>query len=301
MRDHELVFERDKPPALARTVARSALDDLKGWFNGEKEPQQPQNLNVSHEKPEVPVTRKDYGQLRTLVATPVSQSLDEVRAGKPDRFKFMAISQRLTPAASALQILAGSKRDPKNQANLLAALPDIQAAQTGLQVLGDVMAAQKLWVDAFLTAMSVIDDAIALPVMDAEAGKDSTDPPPADAVEKRDHDLMVATLKPAIQKLAGTTAGDPYLQWDPLTFTDGAEVLTALNGFSLAKLAPAKAAVERGLQAIKTYSSDLDKSIADIRAKLEAAEQKIAQSARSYSDADSRNPDSPNYVAPGEL
>jgi hypothetical protein len=272
-------------------IAR-ALADIGGLFGSEQ-------VAERQPKPEVPYTKQDFDQSLSLVSKPVNLALLEIGTN-PDPAKARSAAGKLGPAASALRVMAGSKREASNQANMLAPLADIQAAQTTLQVLGDFVNAHDIWTEAFQTAMQAIDAALALPVVDPDAAKDAdnADAPPADAVQQRDHDLMESSLKPTMQRLIARTAGAPFADFDPMTYTEGNETLAALGAFSIAKLAPAKTAVTRGVQAITAFSQDVDKSLAEATARLEAAQQKLAQSASSYFESDPHDPSSPSYVAP---
>jgi hypothetical protein len=109
---------------------------------------------------------------------------------------------------------------------------------------------------------------------------------------------MVSSLKPTMQRLMDKTAGAPYADFDPVTYTEGNEAISALGAFSIAKLAPAKAAVTRGVQAITAFSQDVDKSVADATSKLESALIKLSESGRSFMESDPTDPSSPSYVAP---
>jgi hypothetical protein len=278
MREYEL-----EPEARVRTrkVSRSVLDDIGTWWNG------PQNLRERHEEPEAAYTKQDFDQTMSLVYMPVNLSHLDVFGKQPDAAACKAAAARLGPAASALQVIAGGKRDAKHQAGILAPLPDIQAAQTTLQVMGDKAHAADIWHDAFQTAMSTLDAAMALPVIDPDAVKDAdnADPPPADGVMKRDHDLLEASVKPALQRLVQTTSVTPFSSWDPRTYTEGSEALAALGAVSVPKLRPAIDAVTRGVQAITTYAKDFDAQIAEASGKLEAAMQKLSASQSAYAEA----------------
>jgi hypothetical protein len=124
-------------------------------------------------------TKQDFDQSLSLVSMPVSLALQEISV-KPDPAKAKSAAAKLGPAVSALQVMAGSKKEAKNKANMPLPVADIQSAQTTLQVLGDFTNAHKIWTEAFLAAMQAIDAAIALPVIDPDAAKDAdkADPPP---------------------------------------------------------------------------------------------------------------------------
>jgi hypothetical protein len=288
--EQEQLRVRTKP-----TVSRSVLDDVSAWWHGEETTAQ------RAPRPEVPFTKQDFEQSLSLVSMPVNLARQEIE-GKPDRFKFGSAATRIGPAVAALQVIANGKREAKNKANLLAPVADLQSAQTTMQVLGDWMAAPKLWAESFQAAMAAIDKAIAAPVIDPDAAKDAenADPPPADGVQKREHDLMVASLKPIVARLIEKTGGEPFTTWNPREYTEGNEAMAALGAISAPQLAAAKAAVERGMQAISVYAADLDKSIADAKAKLESAQQKLSQSAQSSFESDPTDPSSPSYRPPEE-
>src|SRR5262249_4188061 len=151
------------------------------WFSGEKAERQP--------RPEKPFTKRDFDQVLSLVFMPVNVSHVEIFGKKPDPVAAKAASDQLGPAMSALQVIAGSKRDDKNKQTILGPLPDIQSAQTTLQVIGDHKNAPDIWKGAFGLALDTLETVIALPVIDP----DSDDAPPPNAVEQRDHDLLVAS------------------------------------------------------------------------------------------------------------
>ncbi len=115
MMDYELEHERGKPPAVARTrqVSRSVLDDVSSWWNGEP------SFKVVQEKPEKPFTKQDFDQTLSLVMMPMNLSHLDVFGKKPDPAVAKAAAGRLGPAISALQVIAGSKRDASNQQHIL--------------------------------------------------------------------------------------------------------------------------------------------------------------------------------------
>ena len=269
MREYELEPEAR---VRTRTVSRSVVDDISTWWNGPDAVRQP--------KPEKPFTKQDFDQQLALVFTPVSLSHQDIFGKKPDPATCKAAGGRLGPAAAALQVIANAKRDPKHQATILAPLPDIQAAQTTLQVMGDDAKAPDVWHEAFQTALQAVDAVIALPVIDP----DSADPPPADGVTQRDHDLLEASVKPTVQRLAKTTSLTPGLDWDPRSYTEGNEALMALGAVSHPKLKPAVDAVQRGIQAITAYIKTLEANVAAVSTSLESAMQKLSQSQVPYVD-----------------
>jgi hypothetical protein len=271
MSGFELEHQRDKPPARVRTrqVSRSVLDDVGNWWNGEP------NFRVRHEKPEKPFTKQDFDQTLSLVFQPVSISHMEIFGKKPDAAVAKTASGRLSTAISALQVIAGSKRDEKNKQGILAPLPDIQSAQTTLQVMGDNENAPSIWKGAFGIALDTLETVIALPVIDPDA--DTADPPPANGVEQRDHDLLVASVRPTLQRLIETTSRMPWASWDPRSYTEGNEALGALSSISHPHLKPAVDAVKRGMDAITTYAKNEEDRVKEASDKLETAMQKIAQ------------------------
>lgn len=290
MMDYELEHERDRPPARVRTrqVSRSVIDDIGTWWNGEP------NLRVETAKPEKPFTKQDFDQQLALVFQPVSLAHLDIFGKQPDPATCKAAAGRLGPAASALQVIAGGKHDAKNQETILAPLPDIQNAQVSLQVMADYDNAPKLWEEAFHGAASVLDAVLALPVYDPDAQDPANaDPPPADSVNKRDHDLLEVSIKASLQRLIETTSHVPFSTWDPRTYTEGDETLIALGSISHPKLKPVVDAVVRGMQAIQTYSKNLDDQVSEVSGKLESAMQKLSQSQLPYVDEAAAQPEQP--------
>jgi len=276
MREHEL-----EPETRLRTrkVSRSVVDDISTWWNGEP------NFKVEKAKPEKPFTKQDFDQQLALVFTPVSLTHQDIFGKKPDPATCKAAASRLGPAASALQVIANGKHEPKNQATILAPLADIQAAQTTLQVMGDDGKAPDIWREAFQAAMQVVDAVMALQVYDPDAqDPDNADPPPADSVTKRDHDLLEASVKPTVQRLVTKTAGVAGLDWDATSYTEGNEALMALGSISHPKLKPAIDAVQRGVQAITAYIKTNETNVATVTGSLESAMQKLAQAQIPYVD-----------------
>jgi hypothetical protein len=269
MMDYELEHERGKPPARVRTrqVSRSVLDDVSTWWHGEP------NFKVEKAKPEKPFTKQDFDQTLSLVFMPVNVAHTEIFGKKPDPDAAKAASDRLGPAISALQVIATSKRDQRNQQNLLAPLPDLQSAQTTLQVMGDHKNAPDVWKGAFGIALDTLETVIALPVIDP----DSADAPPANAVEQRDHDLLVASVRPSLQRLVETTSHAPFVTWDPRSYTEGNEALSALGAISHPHLKPAVDAVKRGMDAITTYAKSEEDQVTEASNKLETVMQKLSQ------------------------
>jgi hypothetical protein len=281
MMDYELEHERGKPPAIARTrqVSRSLTDDFSTWFNGEP------NFKVVQEKPEKPFTKQDLDQTLSLVMMPVNLSHLDVFGKKPDPAVAKAAGGRLGPAISALQVIAGSKRDAKNQQSILAPVPEIQSAQTTLQVMGDHNDAPNIWKGAFGIALDTLETVIALPVIDPDAqDPDNADPPPANGVMKRDHDLLEASVRPTLQRLVQTTSTTPYSSWDPRSYTEGNEALSALSAVSHPHLKAAVDAVRRGVDAITTFAKSAEDQMTEASNKLERAMQKLSQLQASYGD-----------------
>jgi hypothetical protein len=281
MRDYELEHERGKPAARVRTrqVSRSVLDDISTWWNGEP------NLKVGRAKPEKPFTRQDWDQTMSLVYMPVNTANGDMSGKQPEPAACKAAAGRLGPAAAALQVIADSKREAKNKEAILAPLPDIQSAQVSLDVMADYDNAPKIWEQAFHGAASLLDGVVALPVYDIDnQDPDNADPPPADSLTKRDHDLLEQSVKPTLQRLIETTSHVPFSTWDPTTYAEGSETLQALRSLSNPKLQPVIDAVVRGMQAIQTYSKSLEDQAKEVSGKLEAAMQKISQMQQPYMD-----------------
>jgi hypothetical protein len=271
----ELEHERGKPPAVARTrqVSRSVLDDVSTWWNGEP------NFKVVQEKPEKPFTKQDFDQTMSLVYMPVNLAHLDVFGSRPDPDTCKAAAGRLGPAISALQVIAGTKREDKNKQNILLPLGDIQSAQTSLQVMGDPKNASSVWKGAFGIALDTLETVIGLPVIDEKA-----DPPPANGVMERDHDLLIASVRPTLQRLVQTTSTTPYSSWDPRSYSEGNEALAALSSVSHPHLKPAVDAVKRGMDAITTFAKNLEDQAAEAANKLESAMQKLSQQQASYVD-----------------
>ena len=150
-------------------------------------------------KPEPAYTKQDFEQSLALVQMPVAaRPPGALRQARPTSPWPAPPRRELGPAASALQVMANSKKDPKNQAAMLAPVPDIQAAQTTLQVVAAGDKAQAMWHEAFQYAMAIVDNASRLPVADPDANLKS-----GDDVEQRDHDLLVSSVKPTAAAPAG--------------------------------------------------------------------------------------------------
>ena len=156
-------------------------------------------------------------------------------------------------------------------------MPDIQAAQTTLQVLAAGDKAQAMWHEAFQYAMAIVDNAIGLPVADPDANLKSDDD-----VSQRDHDLLASSIKPTVQRLQDKAAGAPYVDFDPKTFTEGAEAVAALGAVNIVQLKPALAHVNRGMQAIKAFAMSMEEQWSSAIASLEAAQQKLSAQAEGY-------------------
>jgi hypothetical protein len=270
MREHEL-----EPETRLRTrkVSRSVVDDISTWWNGEP------NFKVVQEKPEKPFTKQDFDQTLSLVYAPVNLAHLDVFGKKPDPDTCKAAAGRLGPAISALQVIAGSKREDKNKQNILLPIADIQSAQTSLQVMGDPKNAASIWKGAFGIALDTLETVIALPVIDEKA-----DTPPANGVMERDHDLLVASVRPTLQRLVQATSTTPYSSWDPRSYNEGNEALAALSSVSHPHLKPAVDAVKRGMDAITTFAKNLEDQAAEAAGKLEAAMQKLSQQQQPYAD-----------------
>jgi hypothetical protein len=270
MREHELDLEqprvRTKP-----AVSRSVLDDISTWWKGDEQPAE------RAAKPEPAYTKQDFDQSLSLVNMPVALAHDSLFGKAPDVQVAGAAAAKLGPAAAALQVMANSKKDPKNQAAMLTPVPDIQAAQTTLQVIAAGDKAQTMWHEAFLNAMTVIDQVVSLPVADPDANLKS-----ADDIQQRDHDLLVSSVKPTVQRLQDKTAGAPYVDFDPKTYTEGQEALSALGALNIAQLKPAIAHVNKGVQAITAFAKSMQEQWDSAIASLEAAQQKLAAQAESY-------------------
>jgi hypothetical protein len=280
MREYEL-----EPEARLRTrqVSRSVVDDISTWWNGEP------NFKVEKVQPEKPFTKQDFDQTMSLVYMPVNLAHLDVFGKRPDPDTCKAAAGRLGPAISALQVIAGSKREDKNKQNILLPLPDIQSAQTSLQVMGDPKNASSIWKGAFGIALDTLETVIALPVIDEK----SADPPPANGVTERDHDLLVASVRPTLQRLVQTTSTTPYSSWDPRNYSEGNEALAALGSVSHPHLRPAVDAVKRGMDAITTFAKNLEDQAAEAAGKLESAMQKLSQQQASYVDEVAAQQDEP--------
>jgi hypothetical protein len=270
MREYEL-----EPEARVRTrkVSRSVVDDIGTWWNGEP------NFKVEKAKPEKPFTKQDFDQTMSLVYMPVNLAHLDVFGKKPDPDTCKAAAGRLGPAISALQVIAGSKREDKNKQNILLPLGDIQSAQTSLQVMGDPKNASSIWKGAFGIALDTLETVIGLPVID-----EKDDPPPANGVMERDHDLLVASVRPTLQRLVETTSHVPFASWDPRTYSEGNEALAALGSVSHPHLKPAVDAVKRGIDAITTFAKNLEDQAAEAANKLESAMQKLSQQQAPYTE-----------------
>jgi hypothetical protein len=99
MREHEL-----EPETRLRTrkVSRSVVDDISTWWNGEP------NFKAEKAKPEKPFSKQDFDQTLSLVFMPVNVAHTEIFGKQPDPAVAKAASDRLGPAISALQVIAGS-------------------------------------------------------------------------------------------------------------------------------------------------------------------------------------------------
>jgi hypothetical protein len=273
MREYETEQEqlrvRVKP-----TVSRSVLDDVSEWWNGSEQaaPRAP--------KLEPAYTKQDFDQSLSLVQMPVALAHQELFGKPPDVAVAGSAAAKLGPAAAALQAMANSKKEPKNQAAMLTPVPDIQAAQTTLQVVAAGDKAQAMWQQAFVSAMSVVDSVVALPVADPDANLKA-----GDDIQQRDHDLLVSSVKPTLQRLQDKTAGAPYVDFDPKAYTEGQETLSALGALDIVQLKPALAHVTKGVQAIKAFAMSMQEQWDAAVASLESAQQKLSAQAASYVEA----------------
>ncbi|HEY6886691.1 MAG TPA: hypothetical protein VI300_02890 [Solirubrobacter sp.] len=258
MREYDLEQPRVRTKPV---VSRSVLDDISEWWSGGETAERAP-------KPEPAVTKQDFEQSLSLVYTPVTLAHDALFGKTPDVAVAGSAAAKLGPAAAALEVLAKTKKDPGNQAAMRAPVADIQTAQTTLQVLAAGDKAPTLWHAPFLNAMSVIDSVVALPV--------------ADGIEQRDHDLLLASVKPTVQRLQDKTAGAPYVDFDPKTYTEGQEALSALGAVNIAQLKPAIAHVTKGVQAITAFAKSMQEQWDAAIASLEAAQQKLSQHSASY-------------------
>ena len=93
---------------------------------------------------------------------PVALShLEDCSASHPTSPWPAAAAARLGPAASALQVMANSKKEPEEPGRACSTpVPDIQAAQTTLQVIAAGEKAQSMWHEAFQYAMAIVDNAV---------------------------------------------------------------------------------------------------------------------------------------------
>jgi hypothetical protein len=268
-------YEQEQLQARVKpTVSRSILDDVSEWFGGSEK------VAERAPKPEPGFTKQDFEQSLALVQMPVALSHQELFGKPPDVTVAGSAAARLGPAASALQVMANSKKDPKNQAAMLAPVPDIQAAQTTLQVVAAGDKAQAMWQQAFVSAMSVVDSVVALPVADPDANLKA-----GDDIQQRDHDLLASSVKPTLQRLQDKTAGAPYVDFDPKAFTEGQEALSAIGAVEIAQLKPALVHLNRGLQAIKAFAMSMDEQWNAAIAALESAQQKLSAQSATYIEA----------------
>jgi hypothetical protein len=269
MREYELQEERVKP-----TVARSVLDDVSKWWSGSDQ------VAERAPKPEPAYTKQDWDQSLSLVMMPVQLAHRELFGKQPDVAVAASAAAKLGPAAAALQAMANSKKDPKNQAAMLTPVDDIQAAQTTLQVVAAGEKAQAMWQQSFISAMGVVDSVVALPVADPDANLKS-----GEDISQRDHDLLVSSVKPTLQRLQDKTAGAPYVDSDPKAYTEGRETLSALGALNLVQLKPALAHVTKGVQAIKAFAMSMEEQWSSAVASLETAQQKLSAQAAGYLEA----------------
>jgi hypothetical protein len=264
--EQEQLRVRSKP-----AVSRSVLDDVSEWWKGDDK------VAERAPKPEPAYTKQDFDQSLSLVQMPVALAHQELFGKPPDVAVAGSAAAKLGPAAAALQAMANSKKEPKNQAAMLTPVPDIQAAQTTLQVVAAGEKAQAMWHEAFIAAMAVVDSVIALPVADPDANLKA-----ADDIGQRDHALLVNSVRPVLQRLQDKTAGAPYSDFDPKAFVEGQETLTALGAVNIVQLKPALAHVTKGVQAIKAFAMSMEEQWNAAVASLESAQQKLSAQAAGY-------------------
>ena len=141
-------------------------------------------------------------------------------------------------AVNALQTMAASKKEAANQANMLAPVADIQAAQTSSQVLGDRMEAPALWKESFAAARAAVDQALSVPVADNAA------PDP-------DREKIVSGVIPALERLIIETSAPPFQAWDPLNYFEADDALAQIGnvkGLEAARAAVRRARSDRGVR-----------------------------------------------------
>ena len=285
-------------------VARDFLDDVKKWWGGE-----PQEEAKRVERKETPITKQDFNQILGLVFAPLNAA-EQMLAGDSDVNKAKAAQAKVEAAGKSLSVIANSKKDAKNRDNLYTPMNEIALADSTLKVMSEPDKAQDVWQDHFKKAMTRVDEVLALPIRDESSqgqqgdGQQGQTPQgqpagdPNETLTQRDHDLIVAGLKPQLQTLIDTTKGKPYDDWDPKLVAEDHSVTLAAGAFSNRRLLQVSSQVERGLQAIKAFAMSLDGQRDEAVSKLQSAQVKISHSMSSYMDADPTNPNSPNYMPP---
>ena len=95
---------------------------------------------------------------------------------------------------------------------------------------------------------------------------------------------LVGSRAAAAPRDSLTARRAPYVTWDPRSYTEGNEALSALGSISHPHLKPAADAVKRGVEAITTYAKSFEDQVAEAAGKLEAAMQKLSQQQAPYVD-----------------
>jgi hypothetical protein len=126
--------------------------------------------------------------------------------------------------------------------DMRASVAHLQAAQTSLQVLGDWIAAPAIWQEAFAAALRIAD-----------------------------RDGVI----PALERLIAKTSATPFQAWDPLDFSEADDALAQLG--DVEGLEAARAAVERGKQAIAAFAGDPRQTLDEAIAHLDAAQVKLSE------------------------
>jgi len=285
-----------------RAVARDFIDDIKTWWGGD-----PKEEAKRVERKEVPITKQDFNQILGLVFAPLSAA-EQMLAGDSDVAKAKAALAKVTASGKSLSIIAETKKEPKNRDNLYTPLNEIGQVASTLAVMSEPDKAQDVWQEQFKKAMTRVDDVLALPIRDEsgqgqqgdgqqqQQGQPAGDPNAT--LTQRDHDLVVAGLKPQLQTLIDTTKGTPYVDWDPKVVAEDHSVSLAAGAFSNRMLLEVGSRVERGLQAIKTFTMSLDGQRDEAVSKLQSAQVKVSLSMESYTGADPTDPTSPTYTPP---
>ena len=275
-------------------VARDFIDDIGSLFGGTTE--------AKREPREVAVTKQDFDQILNLVSLPLEMAKQQL-TGDADVQKAKAAAAKLAPAASALHVIAKTKKEPKTRDNLYRPLDEIEASVTTLKVMGEPDKAKEIWKKHFDGAMKVIDQVLALPIRDESQNQDqpaggAPAANPDETITQRDHDLIQVSLKPQLQQLIDTTSGEPHTDWDPKTVMADTAVPVAINAFSHRKLNSARIQVALGLQAITTFDMSMNDQQAEAVKRMEAASIALAQAMSSFTTSDPTDPNSPSYVPP---